>query len=185
MGGHYRRFWAMGLALAFLGCDSLTDLEVVNQNNPETERVLATAADLEALIGGSYLTYWNGSQHYRPFGILNVIGDENSVSWGNWGMNDSGIEPRKAFNNSPTYSYQRATSRPWDRMYGALSAASDGLTAINDGLEIGAGGIDNPRAIAFAKFVQSMSLSWLAQLFDNDIIFDEDADLADAAAGNF
>ena len=175
----------MGLALAFLGCDSLTDLDVVNENNPETERVLATAQDLEALIGGSYLTYWNGSQHYRPFGLLNVIGDENSVSWGNWGMNDAGFEPRRAFNNSPTYSYQNATSRPWDRMYGALSAAADGLTAIGEGLEIGAGGKDTPRAIAFAKFVQANSLGWLAQLFDKAIIFDENVDLAAAAAGDF
>ncbi len=84
MGGHYRRFWAMGLALPFIGCDSLTDLEVINENNPETERVLATPADLESLIGGSFLTYWNGTQHRYPFGLLAVVWDENSVSWGNW-----------------------------------------------------------------------------------------------------
>ncbi len=185
MGGQYRKFWTMGLALAFFGCDSLTDLEVINQNNPETERVLATAADLEALIGGTFLTYWDNTQHFYPFGLLAVIGDENSVSWGNWGMNDAGFEPRVAFNNSSTYASQEATSVPWQGMYGALSAAADGITSINGGLEIGAGGKDNPRALAFAKFVQGISLGFLAQMFDKAIIFDEDVDLTAAAAGDF
>ena len=191
MGGHYRRFWAMGLALAFLGCDSLTDLEVVNQNNPETVRVLATAADLEGLIGGTFLTYWNGTQQTSPFGTLSVQADEGSASWGNWGMRDQGFEPRTAYNNSPTYSYRNVNRRPWNNMYGALSSAADGLIALRPesegggGVEIGAGGKDNPRAIAFAKFVQGMSLGWLALQFDKAIIFDEDVDLAAAAGGEF
>lgn len=185
MGGQYRKLWAMGLALALFGCDSLTDLEVINENNPETLRTLATSADLENLIGGSFLTYWNGTQHTTPFGILAVLGDENSASWGNWGMNDAGFEPRRVFNNSSTYSYSDASEDPWNGMYGALSAASDGIAAINEGLKIGAGGKDNPRALAFAKFVQGMSLGWLAMMFDKAIIFDEETDLVAAAEGDF
>ncbi len=185
MGGQYRKFWAVGLALAFFGCDSLTNLDVVNENNPETERTLATAADLESLIGGTFLTYWDGTQQRYPYGILAVLGEENSASWGNWGMNDAGFEPRRAFNNSSTYSYRFANSWPWDQMYGALSAASDGIAAIEGGLKIGAGGKDNARALSFAKFVQGMSLGWLAQMFDKAIIFDENVDLIAAAGGDF
>ena len=72
-----------------------------------------------------------------------------------------------------------------------MSAASDGLIALRDssegggGVKIGADGQDNPRAIAFAKFVQGMSLGWLALQFDKAIIFDEDVDLAAAAGGDF
>ena len=185
MGGQYRRLWVVGLALAVFGCDSLTDLEVTNQNNPETERTLATAADLESLIGGSYLTLWDGTQHSSPFGTLAVQADEGSASWGNWGMRDNGFEPRAVWNNSPTYGSRGVNQTPWNAAYGALSAAADGLIAIDAGVEIGTDGDDNPRAIAFAKFVQGMSLGWLATQFDQAIIFDEAVDLAAAAAGAF
>ena len=185
MGRQHRSFWAMGLALALFGCDSLTDLDVVNQNNPETARTLATAADLENLIGGTFLTYWDGTQAQYPFGTMSVASDEGSASWGNWGMRDNGFEPRVVWNNSPTYGSRTATERPWQNSYGALSAAADGIIAINDGLEIGAGGRDNPRALAFAKFVQGMSLGFLAMMFDQAIIFDENVDLVAAAGGAF
>ena len=185
MGAHYRKLWAVGLGFALLGCEDFTDLNVVNENNPETERTLATPADLEALIGGTFLTYWDGTQHRSPFGSLSVMADEGSVSWGNWGMNDNGFEPRRAYNNSSTYRYRFVNQTPWDNMYGALSAAADGLIAINEGVEIGAGGEDNPRAIAFAKFVQGVSLGWLALQFDQAIIFDETVDLLAAVAGDF
>ena len=185
MGGHYRSFWAMGLALALFGCDSLTDLEVINQNNPETERTLATAADLENLIGGTFLTYWNGTQHIYPFGTLTVAADEGTASWGNWGMRDNGFEPRPVWNNSSTYSNRDVNQTPWDNMYGALSSAADGLIAIEGGVKIGRDGQDNTRAVAFAKFVQGVSLGWLALQFDKAIIFDENVNLLAAVAGDF
>lgn len=191
MGGQYRKLWAMGLALALFGCESLTDLEVINQNNPETERTLATAADLENLIGGTFLTYWNGTQHLYPYGTMTVAADENTASWGNWGMRDQGFEPRPVFNNSSTYSNRFVNQTPWNAMYGALSAAADGIIALTPesegggGVEIGTDGKDNPRAIAFAKFVQGIALGWLALQFDQAIIFDEDVDLAAAAGGAF
>ncbi len=80
MGRQYRKLWAMGLALALFGCDDLTDLDVVNENNPETERTLASAADLENLIGGTFLTYWSGTQQTSPFGTLEVQADRGSAS---------------------------------------------------------------------------------------------------------
>ena len=116
MGAQHSKLWVMGLALALFGCDSLTDLEVINQNNPETERSLATAADLENLIGGTFLTYWNGTQHRSPFGTLSVQADENSASWGNWGMRDNGFEPRAVWNNSSTYGSRAVNTTPWNNM---------------------------------------------------------------------
>ena len=56
------RLWVVGLALAFFGCEGITDLEVINENNPETERALASAEDVEALIGGTFLTLWDGTR---------------------------------------------------------------------------------------------------------------------------
>ena len=36
----FRHLWLVGLALALVGCEDLTDLEVVNENNADAERAL-------------------------------------------------------------------------------------------------------------------------------------------------
>ena len=39
------------------------DLEVVNLNDPDRERAISTPTDVEALIAGSFSSWW-GSGHY-------------------------------------------------------------------------------------------------------------------------
>ena len=179
------RLWVVGLALAFFGCEGLTDLEVINENNPETQRALESPEDVEALIGGTFLTYWDGTQHSSPFAALSTASEEGTSSWGNFGMRDYSSEPRVVYNNSSSYGNRGTNNTPWNAMYAALSSTSDGITAINEGLKIGIDGGDNTRALAYAKFVQGLSLGWLALEFDKAIIFDENVDLAAAAAGEF
>ena len=179
------RLWVVGLALAFFGCEGLTNLDVINENNPETQRALESPEDVEALIGGTFLTYWDGTQHSSPFAALSTAFEEGTSSWGNFGMRDYSSEPRVVYNNSSSYGNRGTNNTPWNAMYAALSSTSDGITAINEGLKIGIDGGDNTRALAYAKFVQGLSLGWLALEFDKAIIFDEDVDLAAAAAGEF
>ena len=112
-------------------------------------------------------------QHDSPFGAASTMAEEGTASWGNWGMRDLSSEPRTAYNNDPSYAFSGVAETPWQSLYAVLSSAADGITAINNGVEIGDGGVDSPRALAFAKFNQGIALSFLGIWYDQAFVFDE------------
>jgi len=154
------------------------DLDVVNQNDPDRERVLAAGADVESLISGAYKYWWSVAHHSYPAVAFSVAADAHSSSWEPWAVRDSGWEPRKAVNNDPSYAYKALMEVPWGYSFRALAAVRDGMLAIEKGLEIrGEDGSDNTaRAVAFGKLVQAMALSNLAVVFDRAFIIDEMVD---------
>jgi len=153
-----------------------TDLSVKNENNPDAARALSEPKDVEGLIGGSYRNWWSNTQKSYPGMALGVAAWEITSSWGNFGMQNAGTEPRMPYDNRPTGRY-RVAEYPWYGMYRSISAVNDGLVAINKGLKIGEDGKDNPRAKAFAKFVQGISHGFLGCFIDKAFIFTEDVDL--------
>lgn len=173
----------LGLLVA-LGC--VDSLDVENLNAPDTQRVLVTADDVQALIAGAFLTYWDATEDWSgPLG-LSVIADENSCSWGNEGMMDLSSEPRTAFTNTTSYGSKEHVTTPWYGVYTAISAANDGLRAIldpDDPIEIGTDGADTPRAKAFARFMQGIGYGFLAEMFDQAFIVDETTNLDAIAIG--
>ncbi|MCI0693396.1 hypothetical protein L0337_15500 [candidate division KSB1 bacterium] len=162
------------VALSILSCQ---DLEVTNQNAPDEERSLATPENVEALVSGSFLSWWAALHYSAPSSALITTADALSCSWGNWGMQDLSSEPRAAFRNFLTYVYREVVNVPWYGLYGAISSASDGIKAINGGIQIGANGANNPRALAFAKFVQGIGHGYVALIFDKGYILDETVDV--------
>ncbi|MFB0516640.1 MAG: hypothetical protein ACETWG_08550, partial [Candidatus Neomarinimicrobiota bacterium] len=174
----------LGLVIWVIGC--IETLEVENPNDPDTQRTIASPSDVEALIAGSFRTYWFATEHWTcPLG-LTTIADENSSSWGNEGMKDLSSEPRVAFNNTTAYASKGHIEVPWYDLYGAISAVNDGLRAIldpDDPMEIGTDGEHTPRAIAFARFIQGLSYGFLAEMFDQAYIVDETDDLNAIALG--
>ncbi|RMH29447.1 MAG: RagB/SusD family nutrient uptake outer membrane protein [Planctomycetota bacterium] len=154
-----------------------TDLDVVNQNQPDRSRAITTPGDVESLISGGFLSWHRGNYEWAPGPAFSTMADEHTASWGNFGMKDLSSEPRTAFNNDPSYSYAYVAQNPWTFMYRTLSGARDGLIAINDGLEIGQNGQDTPRARAFARFLQGIAHGTLAQVYDQAFILDENTDL--------
>ena len=171
-----------GLGLFFsIGC--IDDFNVVNENNPNKDKVVVTPADVENLIAGAYRTFWLNTEDWTgPLG-LSVIGDENTSSWGNEGMKDMGSEPRVAFDNSTAYGSIGAIEVPWFGTYAAIAAVNDGLRAIAGGVEIGDDGEDEDRIVAFGKFVQGVTYGFLGSMFDRAYIIDESIDLEDLSAG--
>ena len=163
-------------AVALLG--ACVDLDVTNLNDPDRERAISSPSDVESLIAGAYQPWWQTSHHSYPAAALSTAADAHSSSWGNWGMRDSGWEPRKAYNNDPAYSYNNMAESPWQFSYRSLAAVRDGLLAIDGGVRIQEGdGPDNTdRALAFGKFIQALSLSNLAVLFDRAFIVDENVE---------
>lgn len=163
------------LAAAML-LSSCQSLDVVNENNPDEARALATPSDIESLIAGSFLSWFDGIQSSTPNMSLAMPADVYTCGWGNFGMGVMSEEPRKEFDNTSTSGVRGVVEQPWFDLYGAISAASDGIRNIESGTVTL--GDDNPRALGFAKMVQGLSHGWLALMFDQAFILDESIDLA-------
>jgi hypothetical protein len=171
-------FWIVMLAVsAFaVGCD--TNLKFENDNGPNTDQVLASPDDVESLIAGAFLVYW-GAHHanYEPGMGFSTVADQQTASWGNFGMQDLSSEPRRAWDNSPSYTYDEHNVEPWFRLYRAVSNVNDALVQLDKGLDLG-DATRNARARAWGKFVQGLAHGYLALMFDKAFIFDESVDLS-------
>src|SRR6056297_2079135 len=117
----------LGIAASLLLMSGCQDLNVTNTNEPDRERALSSPADLETLIKGTYRTFYFAGEGYEPNFALSVSADELSSSWGNFGMQDLGSEPRTPYNNDPSYSYSAVAEVPFSDAYSAISAAVEGL----------------------------------------------------------
>ncbi len=174
------------LAFSLAACDSLselTELEVVNENNPDRLRALQEAGDIESLISSGFLIAYNGQYDYGSAALaLSAAGDETSCSWGNAGLQQLSSEPRVEWPNEPSWRYSAMSRNPWYDNYEALSSIYDGLLAI-EGDDLICDEIDCSRARAFAKLVQGFATGWLALMYDSAFVFDETVDLENDVLG--
>lgn len=161
------------LAVAGTAC---ADLDVTNLNAPDRQRAISTPTDVENLIAGSYVSAWGPMHHSYPQAALSTAADAHTSSWGNWAMRDMGWEPRIPINNDPSYTYNNLMETPWGGFYGAIASASDGLRALDGGLELPTQE-QMDRAYAFGKFVQGLGHGYLGALFDKAFIVDENSEL--------
>jgi hypothetical protein len=158
------------------GC---AELDVTNPNNPDRDRVLSDARDVESLISTSFREYYDNAAQTNPSIPTSVMAESLTGGFFDFGVFDVSGIPRLAFDNSPLNTRGAVARFPWDRLYRVISNVNDGLTAINDGLVIqGDGGADNTaRARAFGKFVQGISHAFIAMHNDQALVVDEDTDL--------
>lgn len=159
-------------ALALAG--ACMPLDVENTNDPDADRALSDASDVEALLGTGFYRYINGTmKNAAP--ARSVAANEVTSSWGNFGMQNAGTLPRGAYDNSPTASYRHINQIPWGNLYEGLSNVADGLHAIEGGMTFDDDGVDTTdRARAYGKFVQGVITGWLASFYDQVVIFDEE-----------
>lgn len=160
----------LGMSLVLYSCQ---DLDTVNRNAPDEARALAEPADVEALIAGTYFSWFTSLFNANPIESLETTADYLSYSWGNFGSRELSSEPRAAIPNSTSWRYRAFLTTPWFGLYRTISAANDGLRAIQGGLAIQ----ERERARAFAKFTQGISHAMLAILFDRAFVFDETVNL--------
>ena len=166
--------FALAMMVGFSGCE----LSVANPNQADRERALASPDDVETLIASSFQNYWGETHYYNTNTMaLNHMSSRHTATWGNYGMDDLGREPRAPLPNSASYNYSYVFESPWQDHYGAISAATDGIRALDAGLEIGDGGERNARARTWATFVQGLSSCNLALTYDQAFVVDETVDL--------
>ncbi|MFC1492322.1 hypothetical protein ACFL6O_00060 [candidate division KSB1 bacterium] len=164
------------LIIIVQGCS--TDMDVRNDNEPDSRRALVTPEDIEGLISGAFREHWFAVNDQCPGNGLSVIGDEKTSSWGNWGMRDLVWEPRKAWNNSTTYRYKKFNEDPWYGNYHVISNINDALERITEGLEIGdPGSTDTQRAVTFGNFCKGLAYGYIGLFFDRGVLLPESMDL--------
>jgi hypothetical protein len=163
----------VGFLIFLYGC---MDLAVNNPNSPNRSIAIASPADVESLIGSSYVQFWWGTQGSTAACLgISTMADIHTSSYGNFGMMDLSSEPRAAINNLTAYSYSADFLTPWRYPYRAASQANDGLVTIAGGMKIidATTKADNTlRAVAFARFVRGIAHGWLACLYDQAFVVD-------------
>jgi hypothetical protein len=183
-------------ALALAGTTACMNLDVQNPNDADAERALATAGDVEALIGGSWGTWWDAaSANTGPGPILATTANQHSGTAANFGMVEFSSWPRKAVHHLSADVYYSQFANAWTWQYRAVSAIVDGFKAIEEGrVELSAS--DEARATAFGNYVLGLAHGSTAIMFDQGYIYDETvareevtlhpyADVLEAALGYF
>lgn len=162
---HFVRCGALAGVIALGACD----LEVINPNQPETDRVLATPADVESLLGTQYLrwhigVYGNSLSNVR--GMADVLSFENFSSLANNGMGAVISIPRGSLDNSIGNGFATEHRRLYYIPSEAARTASLIIARINNGLTVGSPAQD-ARAKAFGHFVRGIGLGYVALMYDS------------------
>jgi hypothetical protein len=159
------------VGLAVFGAACQTDLDVTNPNEPDVERALATAEDVQNIAISTVNSWYLASTYYEPYMMLGVTADVLSANFGNFGMRFNNLEPRIGFNNTSASSDRDAVEVPWEDNYSTIGAANDVIRVIRAETL----GDDTPheRFEHLAMFTRAASLTNLALLFDRAFVVNE------------
>lgn len=174
---------AVVAGLALLGAPACADLEVTNLNDPDANRAIASAGDVESLVAGGFNTWFNGMYNYNGPGLfMSNASFQHTAPWANFGMEFYGRIPRVGVVNDPADQFYGSFTRPWYFNYRALAGVADGLRALANNPDVAAelGAADAARMEAFGKFVQGMAHASIAVLYDQGFVVDETTDLTQA-----
>jgi hypothetical protein len=162
------------LALLLGACQ---DLEVTNPNEPDRARATRQPAATESFVASSFRTWWRRAGHDDyPSWAFSTMANEITSGFADFGQLELSAEPRSAWNNSPVNARNQVSEGPWYDLYAAISAATDGAAAIEDGLVI-TNQVTTDRTLAFAKFMQGISYGYLGMYFDSAFVVDESVQL--------
>ncbi|MCK5788887.1 MAG: RagB/SusD family nutrient uptake outer membrane protein [Chlamydiia bacterium] len=176
----------LALILSFSSC---MDMDIQNLNNPNKEDVMSDPDAVKAVTGGLFKA-WFGSVHDYKWGgspaqAMLYMADNGTCFWANFGAVDLSTEPREAFINTVTYNREGITKFYYRNIMAVLSTATDVLNRLDNGMQIGDDGIDNPMVIAYAKFTQGLSNGYLGLVFDKTFVINTVDDYANMEFVNY
>ena len=175
----FRTGIVFGVLAAATGCQ---DLNVPNTNDPDRDRALANAADVEALAGAQFLVFFNRlTNRTAVYNPVPLIADEMTGTYANDGALEGSSEPRVEFNNRSDADIADMSVFPYREFNSMVASGNDVLNVIDDGLVIetpsaGAGTAlsDNTvRTQAFAHFVKALGQGYLSMYFDSAFVVDQ------------
>lgn len=164
-------------ALALGGCQDLT---VPNENTPSLEQVFSNGEDLENAVGTQFRIVWGvaqGSRTNSTYPVLGLAALGEELTSANLYPFNVASEPRSPLDNRDAG--QWVNRKPWYDLYEAIATSTDALTALENGIKVGAVTTDRPngahagRARIFAKFIQGLGHIYIGMLFDKGWTRDE------------
>ena len=147
----------LGLLTLFVSVAGCADLTVPNTNAPDRARSLKEPKDVEALVGGTFLLWWQVNHglgtaaETRPssaIGSLAAAANEVSASGAHYGIQDIGRRPVDAEINDPGNSWHPYVEGVWQEYYKVISASREALILLKDpNFKLGTNGVDNKRPV--------------------------------------
>ena len=155
-------------ALVMGGCQDT--LVVQNPNSGETDRVLSTPNDAEALLG-SYYRRWSSGVYGRANleGMANIYALMNYSSLANDGQNSHAPFSGSTNYNSPGNTVQGEQFRLFSILSEVNRVASSFNGRLDAGLNLGSPA-RNARARSFADFLNGISLGYIALMHDSGAV---------------
>ncbi|MQA91029.1 MAG: RagB/SusD family nutrient uptake outer membrane protein [Gemmatimonas sp.] len=176
-----------GLLVGSAGCGDF--LEIENLNDPDRERALAQPQDLEALLGGTWAVYFgivhgSGPTFRHPYvpNLFPNVATQFTSTTSTGGTRENVEEPRRPIDNNISVGSNTGTWGPrilYDDMNQIAASVRQGLVTLEEVQLVDENGGDgNPRARAFAKFMQGLAWSTSALIHDKVSIVDENAEVS-------
>ncbi|OHX67489.1 hypothetical protein NH26_14610 [Flammeovirga pacifica] len=168
-----------------VGCEKM-DLDVTNTNTPSRDQVeqgvndVATLNNYVGLVGGSVNTwYLSMYSNDNPSWMMNVMADNSTCSWGNFGMRDTSSEPRVSWNNSPQYSNETMTRNFWTNLYSNNTQINIVIKNIetlkNSSEDLNQDDLYAVEAMAY--FIKAMTYGNIGLVFDQGYIVEPETDV--------
>lgn len=145
-------------------------LEVQNPNDPETDRLLRTPADVEALLGSQYLRWHTGLYGVTSGGIEMmawVLSFETFSSLANNGMGSVISVPRGPLDNTVGNGNAGLHRRVYYIPSEVARTTSNTLARLDAPLFTLGNPPRDARARAFAEFVRGIALGYVALFYDS------------------
>jgi len=151
------------------------DLEVKNMNQPNLVQSMGSGDDVKGIASNLFNGWFEAlhSAKNSPAIAVWTMADVGTCSWGNFGMRALSSEPRTNFVNTPNDADRMIVEGLWKNLYSTNSSANDVLLALNNGLEIGEGGIDTKMVEAVSYLNQGLTIGYLSLFFDKVYLVDE------------
>jgi hypothetical protein len=156
-------------ALVVTGC---LDLEVQNALDPDRERALRNASDIEQLIAGGYRHYYNVGTASNGIGpVLMTAAYQHSATAANFGMVEFSSFPKSRVHHEAADDYYGQFANNWTWIYRAVAAVTEGLFTLDEGA-VSLPAADQARAYAYGYFVLGLAHGSAALLYDQGYIYD-------------
>ncbi|HXF96862.1 MAG TPA: hypothetical protein VNI61_12255 [Gemmatimonadales bacterium] len=172
-----RKFRYVAVMLAAAGVVACEDpLDVKNVNNPNTDDVLATPADLQNWIRDTYNAWFRGNyfDNLRPQMFTSAL--ENHSELANFNMGPRYLMPRNFIENSRGAAGTGESNADFVQFHRAARSAALGLQKLRT-ITLGSPGLD-AQARAFAWFALGLSNGYLSMVWDSAAVASPDDDPA-------
>ena len=170
------RYAAVAGVVGLLACTD-EQLAVTNPNSGDTERVLGSPADAEALVSSYYKRWasglWGSTSDIE--GMADILGLMNYSSLANNCMNTHAPWSGATNLNSPGHTCATEQLRLYQVSNEVVRVASNFLKAEAGGLTLGTPARD-ARGKAWSEFLRGISLGYLALVYDSSAIITEKTD---------